>query len=273
LTSKKSTNATGTTGTANPTTPVNAPSTPNPANSTPKSPKKPPRKNKGRARALRGPPFAIFCSRSAKVNSPKCTNEKTKPKDPISVLENWQPSPEQIQRHHQRKTNLSAAASAPLPGPLREAFANLPTLLLGVNLLPVTAGHIAILEAINARFLTAIQLAAKVLRCEEPRLKKQLTKQAQKYILTIPDIALALFVFSNTPRELWANLSKNPKAIQAAALDFLETLPPVPSWNDVQTALAAHYSKSFLTAIEYDRRGDGEGFPSPRSKTTASAGS
>ena len=197
------------------------------------------------------------------------------------------PSPEQLQANTVRNADLAFAATAPLPGPAGDAFAALPRTLLGFTLLPVTGGHIAILQTIQSPFLMAIRLTMARSLAKTDEEKAEIAKRAESCELTIDDIAEAMFVFTRPPAESRKILNhpfingKRDEFRAMALAVILDNLPPLPNLDFLGAELGEHYARSFSTALDFEPakkdaangNGGALNFPPAPSPKTASAGS
>jgi hypothetical protein len=169
---------------------------------------------------------------------------------------NWQPSSEQLARHHNRVVNHTKSAATPLPGPLREAFATAPQHIhIGqttLTLIPITAGHIALLQQINSPFLQAVRLAA-LIHSEDKQISKAAKKEAAKITNTIEDTAETLYIFTHHPRDTRALIARTRQTLREKVLEtIIDTAPPNTDWNQIAATLGQHFALSFATAVQYE---------------------
>lgn len=178
------------------------------------------------------------------------------------------------------------AAAAPLPGPMRDAFAADPLKVHGFTLQPVTFGHDAILERISSPLLKIIAIYRRVLKkhlvgksAEEIDMRsiaEETTRLIEDEIKSDPEEnAETVFVFLHNPPKLRAMLNKGRQFFREQVMAELGDKHHPAVINDLARAVAAHYMASFATAVQYQRAPeDGEeGFPSPpSSQATGSAG-
>ena len=172
----------------------------------------------------------------------------------------WRPPKAQRQvmshlRTEARKLD-AAAASAPLPGPLREAFASFPRVILGLALVPVCAGHIAVLTQVNSPFLQAIRLGGQRARARTAPEKKRIETLAAACVATLEHKIEVLFIFTRTYPELRAILARGPEAWADALAGFMVTLPPLADWDAVETALGLWHAASHATFLQFETRKD-----------------
>lgn len=198
-------------------------------------------------------------------------------------------SPEQVrqfrlsreQQREQRRLRqvdkrLEDAATAPLPGPLRQAFAAPPQTILGQRLIPVCAGHIAVLTQVENPFLRAMRLATLHARARTRADKKRIEKIASAIKTTVASTAEALFIFTRTYHELADLLEQGSGPWQQAVRGFMAQLPPLTEWEGIERALGSWFMLSYITAINFrakDRPGGAINFPNPARKTALAGGS
>lgn len=189
-----------------------------------------------------------------------------------------------VAKAEQRDRELAGAASAPLPGPLRDAFAGEPNKLHGYTLLPVTAGLIAILTRIESPLLDIIR----VLRQHAFKIAEATTDEekigAQKEIAAIierevkPDPEQnveTVYCFIHTPPELRKLLDRGRAVFREQVMTELGDKVHPGALFDLEKACGEHFTKSFSTIVNYEAppSGDGSVFtPPPAAPETASAG-
>ncbi len=197
---------------------------------------------------------------------------------------------------------MQAAASIPLPGPAADAFAAEPPNIFGIQLVPITASHIVLLQRLDNPFLKSIRLLFQHGAEKGKKEKKRILAKLAKLNISPEDTFEVLYLFAHPAphtREMLAT-SKSPSdlppgkspsvalakegqalgraLLRTAALDLADRLPPLPNLIEtIQAVLTAHYIQSFCTAIGFQPATTGgppESFPSPAAPTsTASAGS
>jgi len=200
--------------------------------------------------------------------------EETVRLDPDQARQ-WRPNKRQMAiagRRSRERQKLAQANAAPLPGPLREAFASDPPQILGLRLQPITATHIAALTRINNPFVTGIALGFAHAAAKTRKEKNAIAAKVAAMPVTLEDTVEVLYLFTLAPAEVRHKLTHGPKRIREEAVALLDGLPPVPlDW--LGAALAQHYTRSFETRVKYElaREKDEINFPTP-AQATASAG-
>lgn len=164
-----------------------------------------------------------------------------------------------------RDARKAAANATPIPGALREAF--LPP-VGPVTFVPITCGHIAILQVIKSPILDLAVIYT------QERDKK--TRDEKIAAMNFPDDAGAemVYIFSHTPPELRALLHKGRDAFrETACTEVLDKLPP---GGLLPLALSAsqHFNACCATAVDYGPEQKDGSFPGPAEAVagTASAG-
>jgi len=177
----------------------------------------------------------------------------------------------QLREQNKKNRSLQEAASAPLPGPLRDAFAAEPPNILGIVLQPVSAAHIAILTQIHNPFVEGIRYGILAGNAATKKEKDAYAKKATQIKDTVEDAVEVLYLFSLTPSEARLMLDRGRDAIRAAALELMDhRLPPI-ELGGLGGMLAAHYLASFSTQIQHrvaeDEKRQTINFPKPASPT------
>lgn len=169
-----------------------------------------------------------------------------------------QPTPGQLADRARREGAMREAASHPLPGPLRDAFADLPRELLDQPLVDITAGHIAALVAINSPFLEAMRLGQLLAICDNEEERQRLMAKAESIKVEIADVVETLYIFSRSARETRNTLAlRGGRAqIRASAEALLDTLPPITDWETINQSLGLHYAKCFLSHLAFESKSD-----------------
>ena len=183
-----------------------------------------------------------------------------------------QPTPEQIEDRARRDAAMREAASQPLPGPLRDAFAAMPRELLGHPLADITAGHIAALVTIQSPGLEALRLGQLLASCEDEAERARLLAKAQDVKVEIIDVVEVLYIFTRAAAATRRMLAQRGgrASLRAAAEAILDTLPALLDWEVVKQALGAHYARCFVTHLYFEQKQDPGGSQSfPASHSTA----
>jgi len=193
-----------------------------------------------------------------------------------------------------RRARTARAAAVPLPGPLREAFAASPQVLelpsasgapFRFALLPVTAGHLAVLQQIGSPLMEVLSLSARSRmepgeneselearhRAEDARKRLEALAAERNPILDTADL---LFVFSRPAAESRALLDKGD--FRPAVDRLLDSLSPAADWGATAQALSVHYVRACATALSFrapKTPGDTSFRSEPPRTTTGSAGS
>lgn len=186
----------------------------------------------------------------------KITNLKRAKAVPISseAARAWKPKPEETARIARMESNGALAASAPLPGPLRDAFASDPQTFFGIKLQPVTGTHIAALVKLKNKFIDGIRLGMAATQVTDPNEKARLLKQAEDLDVQPEDMLEAFHVFTLTPDGVRKYLAI-PDSIRSVPENITDTLPPfMPDQLSatLSQALGAHYLDSFKTALNFE---------------------
>lgn len=183
------------------------------------------------------------------------------------------------------------AASAPLPGPLREAFAGEAPVLHGFTLQPVTMGLHPLLVKLGSPLLDIVRIMREELGSQEgdaaltpeaaSAARAERLQKAQARILTeitADEEALVetVFCFVTATTELRQILAKGRDTFREVAMRTIgDRLHPA-QFAELQQAVSAHYAASFATAIQHEAakgKDDGTVFTAPPAKPmTASAG-
>jgi hypothetical protein len=178
-----------------------------------------------------------------------------------------------LARHAARVQSYAGAATAPLPGPLRDAFAGEPRTLHGFTLQPVTAGLVAFLARIHSPVFDVIRVLRQ--HAEEKLTPAQLAAVLETEIQSEPEAMIeTVFAFVTPAKERRALLDRGRAAWREAALEVIgDRLHPT-QLADLERAVGEHFAASFATVVEYgtSREGQSPGFPSPPPVKTASAG-
>ncbi|MDE2105496.1 MAG: hypothetical protein KGL39_50180 [Patescibacteria group bacterium] len=188
------------------------------------------------------------------------------------------------------------AASAPLPGALREAFAGDPRRLHGFTFQPVCAWLDAILTRIESPVLSiiaiyrdhaeeiqaALEIADDKRRAAELKaLEKKLRSCVAKQVKSTPDQEMEMcFAFVTPVEESQQLLDQDRKSFTSAARAVIGKLTRQ-EFNQLARACGEHYFASFSTALHVVARqpatpgGAGEVFcqPPPAPKTASAGGS
>lgn len=178
---------------------------------------------------------------------------------------------EQIEKYLARKAQAEATrrvGATPLPGPLLDAFDPPTVVIAGLTMLPITAGHIAILQRIDSPLLRAVE------RMQSPG---DATAKDDDDEAGIEGTVETLYVFATEPRELRQTIAKGRELFREAAMQAVGDGLPLRLVGEVTRALGEYFARSFATSIEYEQSGGGgesdqlivggEGFPSPPMKT------
>jgi len=178
--------------------------------------------------------------------------------------------------HDARAQSIKNANATALPGPMRDAFGALKTDVvkeaenLGIKLIPITAGHIAILSEIKSPLIKIVRLYAETQNENE---RQEKIKEFDE----IPDSAAAelLYTFTQPPPALRALLRKGRDIFtENACAEILDKTNPAILQRLLPIA-TVHYISAYATVVELEPvpTGDGASFPSPaEAKATASAG-
>jgi hypothetical protein len=167
-----------------------------------------------------------------------------------------QPTNEELAAAQDTIARMREARLAPLPGPLREAFAAAPRVLLGRTLVPISANHIRCLVQIDSPFLTSMQLGQLLVQTENEDERKRILARAELCKTEIIDAVKVLILFSSAGDLAIDALSEpeGPARLHAGATALLNDLPPLCDWEEVIGALGAHYAASLITAVALQRR-------------------
>lgn len=209
-----------------------------------------------------------------------------------------------LERAARQFSNQDRAASAPLPGSLREAFADGPPSVeingRNVTLQNVTLGLVANLTRINSPLLEVIRIlreelskpdslsasggegqgeVAAAAAAHQEKLKAAHLRIEQEIAAQDEQIAETVFCFLHTPAQVRELLDRPDGRIafrNAAMAELGDVLHPT-KMAELQNTVAAHYSRSFSTVIGHGSGGrpseGGEVFiQPPPAKTTGSAG-
>jgi hypothetical protein len=177
-------------------------------------------------------------------------------------------------KHQVREASYAAAAAAPLPGPLREAFAGEPRTVGGFTLQPVTAGLVAVLARIQSPVFDVIRVVRA--HADEHLTPAQLAALLETEIQSEPEAMIeTVFAFVTPAKERRALLDRGRAVWREAAMDRIgDALHPA-QLADLERAVGEHFAASFATVVQYEARREGRepGFPlPPATSATASAG-
>ena len=177
-------------------------------------------------------------------------------------------------KQQDRNAQIDAAHSAPLPGPLRGAFAGDPPSLHGLKLLPVTAGLVAILDRIQSPLLRVIRLAA----ANPGKSGDEISRLADAEAAPEPEAAVeTVFCFTQPPPRLRQLLDEGRGFFREIAMTELgDTLHPA-QIGELATACGRHFAESFSTIVRFRSVDNGKSDGSVKSappivQKTASAG-
>jgi hypothetical protein len=196
-------------------------------------------------------------------------NETTKPETAGEPYAGYQ---QEILALEKKLAELRAAAAAPLPGPLREAFAGDPPKVGAFALMPVTAGLVVILVRINSPLLDIVRIyranAGLGTDAIADIIGKELKPEPEQWIETV-------FCFVTEIRKLRALLAQGREAFREQALQEIgDKLHPT-ELAELEKACGAHFASSFATIVEHEasKGSGGEFFTQPPAEPmTASAG-
>ncbi len=181
----------------------------------------------------------------------------------------------------EREYELGAAASAPLPGPLREAYAGEPRRLHGLTLQPVNAWLLAILTRLESPLLdiiaiyraNAARFAAAGQAEEKAVIEKEIQVEVERIKVPPEKIIETVFAFT-TPVEECQDLLDAGKFRKQALLTLGKKLHPR-QLGDLERAIGEHFAASYATALEFQPPANPNGeavFTPPPAPTMASAG-
>lgn len=169
---------------------------------------------------------------------------------------------EQLIKHLQREETSDTASRAPFPGPLREAFASGPRIVLGHTLQPVNLGLISALERIDSPLIDMVEIIAAM----KGRSSSEIAKAIKKKLDPKIDILLATFWCFVTPLDdVELELEKGSASLMRRARKEIgrkHTPQELPKLNE---AVLEHYVVSFSTAQQHrakDIERSGSSFPS-----------
>lgn len=153
-----------------------------------------------------------------------------------------------------KNTETTFAATAPLPGPAADAFASDGMArICGIEVGPVTGGHIAVLTAINSPFLVGIRIASVLALAKTEEEKTAIKEKAKAAEITIEDVFEALFVLSHSPAHSRSILRLAKASFREVALEaVLDLTSPFPNLDFVAAQLGEHYARSFVTALNFE---------------------
>ena len=183
------------------------------------------------------------------------------------------------------------AAAAPLPGPLREAFAGTLPQVHGFTLHPVVLGLHPVLVELESPMLDMIRIIREEqaredgadistpdaeLMATQIRLGRAMTRIAAEVKADDVAVVESVYAFTRPIAEIRALLQTGRENYRETAMvTIADTLHPV-QFAELQKAVSAHYSASFATAIHYTtpaRPGDNSVFTKPPArKATGWAG-
>jgi len=181
--------------------------------------------------------------------------------------------------------SANRGAAAPLPGPLREAFAGEPARVCGFTLEPVCGWQLAILTRIESPMLDILRIMGEysgelkdVKEADDfKKLEKKIHARIQKEIKYGPDAVIeTVFAFITPAERCQELLDEDRKAYTKAARQALGKLHPA-KIAELERACGSHYTSSFATALRVaavppENSGGEINFPQPPAKGTASAG-
>jgi hypothetical protein len=176
----------------------------------------------------------------------------------------------EVAAHAELQDRLGAAHAMAFPGPAAEGIAPLPTEALGFKLLPVTLGHIAILERIHSPLLRAVAFIRKCQGLTEAQIQKRAAKLPGG---TAEEQVETFYVFTQAPEDLRRLLAQGREAFRSAAMAAVADRIRPSQFSELSFWAGAHFARSFITAVEYEAKLPDGSFPlPPASPGTGSAG-
>lgn len=183
------------------------------------------------------------------------------------------------------------AGSAPLPGPLRDAFAGDAPGAHGFTLQPVTMGLHPLLVKIGSPLLDVVRIMREELSAEDGadvstpellnaaravRLQKAQARIAAEITADEEALVETVFCFVTDVKELRQIMAKGRDTFREVAMRAIgDRLHPA-HFGELQRLVSAHYAGSFATALAHEApkgKDDGTVFTAPpATPTTASAG-
>ena len=185
-----------------------------------------------------------------------------------------------VAKAEQRAAEISRAAAAPLPGPLREAFAGEPVKLHGLTLQPVNAWLLAILTRIESPLLAIVEIyrrhgSAFATAAPEARSEIEARIAAEIALLKSRPEAIIETVFAFvTDVEKLQELLDAGKFTRTALREIGKRFHPA-QLAQIEQAIGTHFAASFATALELESKAPADGSvftPPPADRQTDSAG-
>lgn len=183
------------------------------------------------------------------------------------------------------------AGSAPLPGPLREAFAGEPPSAHGFALQPVSMGLHPLLVKIGSPLLDVVRIMREefsrddgadvstpelAAAAQAVRLKKSQARIAAEIKADEETLVETVFCFVTDVRELRQIMAKGRETFREVAMRTIGDKMHPAHFAELQQLVSAHYAASFATALGHEAqkgKDDGTVFTAPPARlTTASAG-
>lgn len=185
-----------------------------------------------------------------------------------------------VAKAEQRAKEISRAAAAPLPGPLREAFAGEPVKLHGLTLQPVNAWLIAILTRIKSPLLDIVEIYrrhgaafASASPEQRPEIEARIASEIGALKSPPESIIETVFAFVTEVEKLQEILDAG-KFTRTALREIGKRFHPA-QLGQIEQAIGQHFAASFATALELENKptNDGSVFtPPPADPRTDSAG-
>ena len=177
-----------------------------------------------------------------------------------------------VAKAEQRAAEISRAAAAPLPGPLREAFAGEPVKLHGLTLQPVNAWLLAILIRIKSPFLQMVQIyqshAAEFATAKTAEGRAEIESRIAAKIAAIESspeaIIETVFAFVTDVEKLQELLDAG-KFTRTALREIGKKYHPA-QLTQIKDAIGQHFFASFATALKLEAPAVNDGtqtFPQP----------
>lgn len=198
---------------------------------------------------------------------------------------------EQLTKYLHRETDLSGAAHAPFPGPLREAFASGPRTVTVTNtagakttftLQPVTMALLSALERLESKFIQMVTIigdgyAKPVAEGEDPKKRGAAIMREidEKLAPKARELVATAWCFINSIDTVENELELGPEHVRALALKDLGRKLNQIEFGKLNAAIMLHYVESFSTSQDYRAKKltDEASFPSaPAERATDSAG-
>lgn len=184
----------------------------------------------------------------------------------------------------------ASASAAPLPGPLREAFAGDAPAAHGFTLQPVSMGLHPLLVKIGSPLLDVVRIMrevladghyegmtpdeakaerARLLAVAQARIAAEITAEEEVLVETV-------FCFVTDVKDLRQIMAKGRETFREVAMRTIgDRLHPA-HFAELQQLVSAHYAASFATALQHEaQKGKDDGtvfIAPPATPTTASAG-